>query len=152
MNLKTVKKEIAAVVKANVVAPVTDPLTPGLECFGYCPDSIPEPCFYVGEAEIEPNTTHGTGADVSRLTCRVLVGKTEDEFSQGLLDIYLSRTGSGSIRAVLASAAARGAPGQLALNGAADDLVVERITGYRMYEHSDKRYYGAEIIVRVVGS
>lgn len=152
MNLRTVKREIAAVVKAGVVAPVTDPPTPGLECFGYTPDSIPEPCFYAGEAEIEPNNTYGAGSDVARITFRVLVGSNEDEFAQGLLDLYLSRTGSASIRAVLESDAARGAPGQLALNGAADDLVVERITGYRMYEHSDKRYYGAEITIRVVGS
>lgn len=152
MNLKTVKRELAAIVKANVGKPTTTPATPDLECFGYCPDIFPEPCFYTGETELDVNNTFGDGSDVARITCRVLVGHVEDEYAQGLLDIYLSRTGPGSIRAVLASDAARGAPGQLALNGAADDLAVERITGYRMYEHAERKYYGAEIVVRVVGS
>lgn len=146
MNLKTVKKEIATAVKANVVSPVG---TPGLETFGYCPDLVPEPCFYVGEAEIEPHRTFAGSAD-ARLTCRLLVGKGEDEAAQGLLDEYLSDTGTASVLVALEKA--RGAPGQLALNGAADDVMVERITGYRMYEHADKRYFGAEIIVKVIGS
>lgn len=139
MDLSVVRQELANA--ADTIA--------GLTCYGYVPDSISEPCFYAGEVEIDPKQTYG-GSDVALVTCRVLVSKADDRSGQMALDGYLSRSGAKSIRAALL--AARGAPGELALNGAADDLSIERIQGYRIYETADSKYYGAEIIVKVIGT
>lgn len=142
MNLSTVKSELAAAVAAAGI--------PGLDTYAFVPDRPSIPCFYAGEVTIEPNNTFG-GSDVADVTCRVLVAHSDDLDGQLLLDKYLSRDGAYSIRAALF--AARGEPGELALNGAADDLAVIRIDGYRTYADSENNaFYGADITVRVIGS
>lgn len=123
----------------------------GLTCTGYVPDAVAEPHFYAGEVEIDVNNAFGRGGhDVARVTCRVLVSRADDLAGQALLDTYLSRTGASSIRAALNTA--RGAPGQLALDGTCDDFSIDRIQGYRLYQVGETQYFGAEIIVRVIGS
>lgn len=141
MNISTVRDELAAAARGIA----------NLTCTGYVPDSVAEPHWYAGEVEIDVNNAFGAGGyDVARVTCRLLVSRADDQAGQGLLDQYLSRTGDKSIRAALN--AARGAPGQLALNGACDDFAIDRIQGYRLYQVGEVQYYGAEIIVRVIGS
>lgn len=132
---------------AGAVDSVTS--APSLAVFGYVPDSIPEPAFVVGEVEINPNNSFG-GFDEARVTCYVLTGRQDDRAGQKLLDQFLSRTGAASVRAAIL--AARGAPGSPALSGAADDLNIESISGYRFYRFGDVPYYGAAITVKVVGS
>jgi hypothetical protein len=61
----------------------------------------------------------------------------------------LSGSGAASLKA--AFTAARGAPGQLALGGLADDVHLQRVQGYRWYEHAGSSYVGAELAVRVIG-
>lgn len=141
MDVSRVRQELA-----NAAATIT-----GLRCFGYVPDSVSPPCFFPAEVDIEPNQTF-SGSDKAFVTCRVLVSRADDRSGQKLLDELLSRTGSKSVRAALI--AARGLPGQLALNGAADDLSIERIQGYRQYQvgSAEETYFGAEIIVKVIGS
>jgi hypothetical protein len=139
-----------SLVKAELAAAVAGAGIPNLDCYAYAPASPSVPCFYAGEVTIEPNNTFG-GSDVAEVTCRVLVSTADDADGQLLLDRYLSRSGTYSIRAALLTA--RGAPGQLALNGQADDLSIVRIDGYRMLVDSDNgSYYGADITVRVIGS
>jgi hypothetical protein len=142
MNVALLKERIAAAVAAGVTS------TPALSCTGYVPDSIAEPAFYCGEVDIDPMLSFGADDRVT-VTCRVLVSRADDRAGQAALDGYLSRTGASSIRAALE--AARGAPGQAALSGACDDLVVRGITGYRLYKVNDTDYYGAEIKVEAIG-
>lgn len=142
MDLSLVKAELAAAVAAAEI--------PNLDTYSFVPDRPSIPCFYAGEVAIEPNNTFG-GSDVAEVTCRVLVSHADDADGQLLLDKYLSRSGDHSIRAALF--AARGEPGELALNGAADDVVVVRIDGYRVFADSENNaFYGADITVRVIGS
>lgn len=143
MNVSLVKAELAAAVAAAEI--------PDLDFYSYVPAKPSTPCFYAGEVAIDPNNSFGSGHDVAEVTCRVLVSTTDDADGQLLLDQYLSRTGTYSIRAALLEA--RGAPGELALNGQADDLSIVRIDGYRMLVGADNEtYYGADITVRVIGS
>lgn len=121
----------------------------GLTALPFVPDAIPEPCFYTGETEIVVNNTFG-GSDDLRITCTILVSRADDRQGQEALDVFLSRRGAKSVRERLN--VARGAPGQSALDGKADDLVIERITGYRYYLVNEMRYFGAQLIVRVIGA
>ncbi|MFD8531528.1 hypothetical protein ACFV0L_29320 [Streptosporangium canum] len=123
---------------------------PSLNCFGYVPDSVPEPCFYAGEVDITFDRTFGRGLDEIEVTCRLLVSRADDRAGQAALDRYLAGSGPRSIKAALV--AARGAPGEHALGGLCDDLHLMRVQAYRMYQVGEHHYYGAELIVRVIGS
>ncbi|MFY1660905.1 hypothetical protein [Micromonospora sp. WMMD1274] len=139
MNISDVRQELA-----NAVKPIR-----GLTCYGYVPDSFTVPCFFPLEVEVDPNQSYG-GYDRATVTCRIFVSSVDDKAGQKLLDELLSRTGPRSVRAALM--AARGEPGEYALNGAADDFKIARIQGYRKYQVDDNTvYFGAEIVIEVLG-
>lgn len=145
MQVSAVRKALADAARA-VVLPAG---IPSLTCTGFVPDSVTEPHFFVGEVEITYDTAMNRRQDELEITCRVLVGRGDDEASQLVLDALLSGSGPASLKAAIE--AARGAPGQPALGGLADDFRVERVQGYRWYEHAGVQYVGAEIIIRVYG-
>lgn len=120
-----------------------------INAFGYCPDSVPEPCFYAGEVEIDFDRAFQRGMDELRITCRLLVSRADDRSGQAALDRYLAGSGPDSVKAAIE--AARGAPGQPALGGLCDDLHLMRVQGYRMYQVGEVQFYGAELIVRIIG-
>lgn len=122
----------------------------GLTTYPYVPDSVAEPCFYPGGYEIDFDQAFARGLDVVNFTCYVLVSRADDVTGQARLDGYLKGSGATSLKAALE--AARGAPGQLALSGAADDLHVTRVEGYGQYTIGDTVYYGAKLLVTVIGS
>lgn len=121
----------------------------GLDVFHYTPGSVIVPCAYVADVEIDPNLSFG-GEDDATFTIRVLTSLGDDEAGQDLLDEFLSRDGDRSIRAALETA--RGAPGEYALGGEADDLHVTRVGAYRTYTEAGASYFGGELTVRVIGS
>lgn len=145
MQLSAVRSAIADAARV-VVLPAG---SPKLTCTGHVPDSITAPAFFVGDIEIEYDKTMGRGLDEFQLTCRVLVGRQDDQRSQAILDALLSGAGPASLK--VAIEAARGAPGEMALGGLAHDLRIERVQGYRWYEHQGTEYVGAEVIIRVFG-
>ncbi|MFJ6617587.1 hypothetical protein ACIQOW_08430 [Kitasatospora sp. NPDC091335] len=116
---------------------------------GYTPDSVSAPHFFVGEYTVDYDRTFGRGRDEAEFTCRILVGRQDDRAAQLILDATLSGAGPASLKQAIE--AARGAPGEPALGGLAHDLRVERVQGYRWYEHAGTQYVGAEIIIRVIG-
>ncbi|MER5355717.1 hypothetical protein ABT093_36010 [Kitasatospora sp. NPDC002551] len=120
-----------------------------LTATGYTPDAVSEPHFFTGEVAVDFDKTMGRGLDELEITCRVLVGRADDRAAQRLLDALLSGAGPASLKRAIE--AARGAPGEHALGGLADDLRVERVQGYRWYEHAGVQYVGAEMIIRVFG-
>lgn len=143
MDIQLVRTRLAAAC-TGVVASSGEKLN----CFGYVPDAITPPVFYAGEITLDPNGTFG-GFDQVEVTCRVLTSHADDAEGQRLLDEYLRRTGSSSVRAALL--AARGAPGQYALSGACDDFNIKAIQGYRLYRVGTEVFFGAEIVVSVYG-
>lgn len=139
MDIAAIRQGLADVVEAAI---------PGLNAFGYVPDSIPEPCFYAGEVEIDYDLAYQRGMDEARVSCRVLVGRAEDKAGQAALDLYLAGSGSSSVKAAI-----EGTPGVAqTLGGACDDLHVMRVRGYRLYQVGENTYYGAQFTVRVIGA
>jgi hypothetical protein len=120
-----------------------------LKSTGYVPDSILAPCFFVGEVEVTFDKAMGRKLDELLYTCRVLAGRADDQSSQRILDALLSGSGEASLKAAVE--AARGGPGEYALGGLAHDLHVQRIQGYRWFEHQGSTYVGAELVIKVIG-
>ena len=146
MQISAVRDAIAAAASVVVL-----PAGVGkLKCTGYVPDAVLAPCFFVGEVEVTFDKAYGRQLDVLEFTCRALVGRADDRSSQQILDALLSGSGPSSLKAAIE--AARGAPGEHALDGAADDLHLMRVQGYRWYEHNGTQYVGAELIIKVIGS
>jgi hypothetical protein len=119
----------------------------GLTSTAFLPDAINEPAFFGLEQQVDYDRTFGRTADLE-ITCRVLVGRQEDEASQRLLRKYLSTGNAESIKDAIE--ATRGGPGQPALSGAADDLWVRRAERPRWYEHNGTKYIGCDIVIKVV--
>jgi hypothetical protein len=120
-----------------------------LVCTGYLPDSITTPCFYVGEVDVNFDQTMGRGTDELMVTARVLASRSDDRSAQRLLDMLISGAGPASLKQAIE--VARGAPGELALGGLADDLHVVRVQSYRWFEHAGSTFIGAEYTIRVIG-
>lgn len=139
-------RDVRAAIAAAAAAAVS---TPKLTCTGFTPDSITEPHFFVAEYTIEYHQTYG-GSSNAEFTCRLLVGRPDDRAAQAMVDDYFSDEGAASL--TVAIEAARGAPGQPALGGLADDLSAVRAGPPRWYEHAGTQYVGGELIVKVIGS
>ncbi len=147
MQFSVVRERIAEAAAAGVVMPAG---VPKLTCSGYVPDSVVAPHFFVGEMEVTYDRAYRRALDVAEFTCRVLVGRADDKSAQQILDALLSGSGTASLKRAIE--VARGAPGEHALGGAADDLHVMRVQGYRWYEHNGTQYVGAELVIKVIGS
>ena len=117
---------------------------------GYVPDAVVTPCFYVGEVDVTYDRAHGRGLDELLFTCRAYASRSDDAASQRILDALLSGSGTASLKAAIE--VARGGPGEMALGGLADDLHVQRVQGYRWFEHAGATYLGAELVIKVIGS
>lgn len=146
MQISGIREAIADAARVVVLPNGISKLT----CLGFTPDSVVTPVFFVGEVDITFDKTHGRGTDELMVTCRVLASRADDRSGQRILDALLSGAGQASLK--VAIEAARGAPGQLALGGLADDLHLERVQGYRWYEHAGYSYVGAELSIKVIGS
>ncbi|MFE1749002.1 hypothetical protein ACFW88_00350 [Streptomyces anandii] len=145
MQISAIRDALAdaarAVVLPNGIAKLT--------CSGFVPDAITAPHFFVAEYEQDFDRAMARGLDELMFTCRVLVSRADDRAAQHLLDDMLSGSGPASLKQAME--AARGAPGQYALGGLAHDLHVQRIQGYRWYEHAGATYVGAELTIKVIG-
>jgi hypothetical protein len=124
---------------ANKAATIT-----GLRCFDFTPDSIPEPCFYVHDVDIDYDVAFSGGMDQFIVKCRLLVSHADDRAGQKSLKDYLRAAGPKSVKAALEAS-------PRTLGGACDDLNVQSASGYGLYEHAGTHYYGAEFTVLVIG-
>lgn len=144
--------EVGAI-KAAMVENFRAAMPRAIEVYYGVPDSMHLPAICVGEVQITPSRTMGNqagpGMEEMVVTISVFSSTVEDESGQKLLDALLSR--DGKIRTALWSM--RGAPGQSALGGAADDLYLFDISGYGMISVGDNgTLYGANLSVRVIVS
>jgi hypothetical protein len=145
VDIFAVRGAIADAARAVVMPTGTAKLT----ATGYATDAVTAPHFYVGDYTIDFDKTFKRGQDDIEFTCAVLVSRSDDLSGQKILDGLLSGSGPGSLKAAIE--VARGAPGQYALGGLADDLHVTRVQSYRFYEVAGTQYLGAELVVRVIG-
>jgi hypothetical protein len=126
-----------------------------LTCLPYTPDSVPEPCFFIADYEIDFDKSMNRSQDKVTFTCRALVGHADDQSAQKLVDQMFSGSGDASLKQALESG--RGGPGEGAFPGtdyedACDDFRVTRTQGNRWYDHAGSKYVGGEIIIEVIGS
>ncbi len=145
MQISPIRNAIADAARTVVLPDGIGKLT----ATGYVPDSVVAPCFFVAEVEVNYDKAMGRRLDELLFTCRVLVGRSDDRTSQRILDNLLSGAGPSSLKEAIETA--RGAPGEMALGGLADDLHLQRVQGYRWYEHEGTTYVGAELIIKVIG-
>lgn len=144
MQMSEIRNAIADAARTVVLPTARAKLT----ATGYLPDAVSEPHFFCGEYTVDFDRTMRRGLDTVELTSRVLVGLTDDEATQRLLDAMLSGAGPASLKAAIESTRV---PGQGALGGLVDDLHVMRVQGYRWYEHQGQQYIGAELIIKIIG-
>lgn len=114
-----------------------------LNCYGFTPGQAPEPCFYVGRVEIDWDSAMGRGMDDLTVYCRVFTGRADDEAGQASLNAYLKGSGPTSLKAALQA--------DRTLGGACLTMRVQRVDGYRMFEHAGTEYFGAELTIAVHG-
>jgi hypothetical protein len=145
VDISAVRDAIADAARAVVMPAGTQKLT----ATGYAPDAVTTPAFYVGDYTITYDKAYKRGQDEIEFTGAVLVSRSDDLSGQKTLDKLLSGSGPTSLKTAIE--AARGAPGEYALGGAADDLHVTRVQSYRWYEVSGVQYLGAELTIRVIG-
>lgn len=144
MNVTAVRQGLANAITAGVTSSV------GLLATWYVPDGVTVPCAFVKPDTIDFDKTMARGTDEMTFIITVYVSRADDIASQEWLDRYLAGSGPGSFKAAIE--AARGAPGQFALNGACHDLHVVKATAYQWYLHGETRYLGGQLTVRVIGS
>lgn len=143
--------EVTAV-KDAMVSAFRAALPKAVDVYYGVPGSMEYPCLCIGEVQITPNGTFGganSGMETMVVTVSVFTSNAEDRDGQRVLDALIGR--KGAIRSALW--AMRGAPGQSALGGAADDLVLFDISGYGMVSIGESgSAYGATLSVRVIVS
>lgn len=123
--------------------------------FPYCPDSIPEPCIFVAEYEVEFDKAYQRGQDEMQITIRALLSRSDDISAAKALAAMFSGSGTASLKAALE--AGRFAPTYGAFHGTAyadacDDYQVVRMQANRWYEHAGTQYLGGELTLKVIGS
>ena len=67
----------------------------------YVPDSVTEPHFFTGEVDVTFDRVMNRALDELQITCRVLVGRADDQASQLVLDALLSGSGPASTRTAM---------------------------------------------------
>lgn len=125
---------------------------PPLTCFPYVPQDGPTPFLYVQVEGVAYDKAMARGMDEIVLSLMVMVSTADDISGQRFVDALLSGSGSASLKAAID--AARGAPGEHALDGAADDIhLIGTESPPRWYEWRDGvKYYGVGLKALVIGS
>lgn len=122
----------------------------GLNAMSYVPDDLPNTGFYVGEIDMDPNQTFGSrtgtrrGTDQAVITCRIMVARSTDKWAIRKVREYASGSGVKSlVQAIQADKT---------LGGTVDSSIVKSQRFNRLFTVGEKKYYGVEIDVFVIGS
>lgn len=115
---------------------------------------VPVPCFFLGEYTMTPHRTMGTtlkpaGMVELQIDGHLLLSQADNDEGQRE-GRRLSGTGQDTI--LTAIEAARGAPGESALGGAADDLYVRVVRGNSIWTAGDVQFVACEFAIFVIGS
>lgn len=124
-----------------------------VKAMDYLAENPPIPCFEVAEFQIRYNRTFATeakpfGMAEVTITANLLLSRGDDESGQKEARALAS---SGTNTVIQAIHAARGAPGQAALGGACDDVVVRSAQGPRLADYGSAKYYVVEFSLFVIG-
>ncbi len=116
-----------------------------LTTYKFVPDKPEPPCALVIPAEpFAVPESMARGIFTYRFRILVLVSDVVDDVAQTALDGYLNSSGAGSVFAALES--------DKTLGGTASNATVEQITNYGDVPWNELRYWGAELLVRVLAT
>ncbi len=114
----------------------------------FSPDVPTVPHFFPAEFIADYDRTFG-GLTELVITARLMLSRASDETGQREAR-RLASAGVNTIREAINTAA--GSPGEMALDGAADDIHLRRATGPRLYDYgTDGHFYGLEFTIFVMG-
>ena len=118
----------------------------GLQTYAYLPATPNLPCAFVGgPQEVTYHDSMQNGLNIWTMSVWALVSNaTPTEESQAQLDLFVSPTGTRSIRLAL-----EGSSPPQTLSSVVADVVVDSCSGYTMYVTEQGSYFGAEFVVRV---
>lgn len=122
----------------------------GLNALDYVPDDLPNTAFYVGEMDVDPNVTFGSragtrrGTDQGTITCRVLVARSTDKYAIRKMRKYMAGSGVNSLLQAIQA--------DKTLDGSCSSSKVSRISGNRLFNVGEAKFYGFEIDVFVIGA
>ena len=118
---------------------------PKLQASAYLLSNPTPPAAEVQPGAIDYDRAMGRGHDDWLFTVRVFVGFTSDIGAQRRLDGMLASAGSASVKAAIES--------DPTLDGACEDLLVTRCTGYRLFgREGGAALLGAEWEVQVLAA
>lgn len=147
VDIDTVIEKIAAAVNE---ASLTGN-TLGITALDGMPDMPEPPCFYPFNWRTAYHKTHGGMVELTMTWHLALSRGGDDGIATGQKEAQrLSGSGESTILAALT--AARGAPGQYALDGAADDVVLTGANGPIQLVFGDgAHFWGVEFTIFVMG-
>src|SRR5688572_16788084 len=115
-----------------------------LRCFEYVPDSVAPPAFFPVDVILDYAGALVHGLPQRTVRCQILTSRASDRSGQKLLKEFLAESGSRSLHVALRS--------DPTLGGACHDLQLQRVNGYRVYEHQGQKFYGAGLELLVIGT
>lgn len=126
-------------------------LETGINALDHVPDSLPSVAMYVGEIDAELDVTFRRngrrGTDQATLTLRILVARSDDKYALRKLREFMS---DGPESVVEALAKWRHLPGADDVN-TVHDSQVKRMRGNRLFQVGERRFYGVELDLFVIG-
>ncbi len=124
---------------------------PGINAYSEVPDAMANIGFYIGEIDVEFDVTfrrapvggNRRGTDQAEITCRVLVARFDDKQAQRKLREFMSGTGPTALVQALSA--------DKTLGGTVDSSQVKSMKGNRLFVVGEKKYYGVELMIFVIG-
>lgn len=144
MRIKDVYTNLAAEIQAAEILVGDTALT----ATAFAPDALVVPHFFGAEFIGQYHKSYGGLLNI-QMTWRLMVSRGDDRSGQEAAWDLASSTGDGTLLDAIEGA--RGAPGQKALSGAADDIVLQRVSGPRLFVFGTTEYYGLEFGLYVTG-
>jgi hypothetical protein len=143
MDIDAVCEAIAAAITAAAI----DVNGQRVTATPFVADAVTPPHFFTAEFDGTYDRTFGGLVELN-LTCRLVLARSDDRTGQSQAR-QLASTGTGTLSAAFLNM--RGAPGSSALDGAADDIRLTRVSGPRLFQIGQVEYYGLEFTVFVMG-
>lgn len=134
MNVTSARKALAAAART-----ISTPSAP-LQCFESQPGSITPPTFYPEQVVVDYYPPDGGPLILFTFTCKLLLGRANDQAAQQAIDAFLSG-GDRNLRRALEA--------DTSLGGLAADLVVRRTEDYDQHEVAGQIYWGTDVVVEV---
>lgn len=142
MDIFAIREAIAAAVQGLTVLEFT------VDAKAWLPDSVSTtPLFFCAEYDAEYDRSM-RGLTRIELTCRVLVGHSDEYTAQKTTDVLFAPSGASSLKAVIEAERDHENGG---FGGLCSDFRIMRMQGNRLYDVGGVKYVGGELVIEVIG-